>query len=125
MSKTFNLYEHTFVSFKLPARVVEDDDGMMTNHAWKRWVKDAWNGPMQIVLHTGKYVWIAAFYSHESTAYPEIKRVGDCRDAGYDQDGNCVLSIPVEWVDEYYTNEEADEIAAAMCADAELLSYAR
>ncbi len=103
MAKVYNQYEHTFVCVSHP------------NHS------DGWE-VHEIVLHTGSRVWIGGCYSMEN--HPEVKRVGDGTDNGYDDFGNCILSVPADWCS-FYTCEEADQIMACIDADEKLLSYAR
>jgi hypothetical protein len=81
-----------------------------------------WHGTFVIVLHSGEFVWVAASYFHEG--HPDIKRIGDGRNKGYDEHGNCILSVPAEWC-EYYTAEEANGIDECIAADDRLLRYAR
>jgi len=83
---------------------------------------DGWQGTFPIILQVGDRVWIAGSYSHEG--HEEVLRVGDGTNNGYDQDGNCVLSIPAAWC-RYYDEHEAECIERAADADARLLAYAR
>lgn len=105
MSKEFSIYEHTHVTVKHPTA--------------KR--GEGWDGTHEIILHTGKRVWIGASYAHERT--PEILQVGDGTPDGFDQTGNCVLSIPAEWCD-YYSPEDAEQIERALDADERLMGHA-
>lgn len=75
--------------------------------------------PAGIVLHTGEHVWVGATYADKPgiLADSPVRAVGDGRSAGFDQDGNCVLSVPVDRVKQYLTEEEAQQVAEAMCAD--------
>ena len=106
MSKTYSKFEHTHVM------VVHPDKS------------DGWEGPQQIILHTGGRVWIAGCYSMQG--HPGVLQagVGGPTATAYDEDGNCILAVPAEWC-EFYSPEEADEIAQGIDADEHLLSYAR
>lgn len=112
MSEVYDQYRHTFVLVNHPKADKEEP----------KWIDEAWEGPSEILLHTGKHVWIHTCYSAEG--HPDVKRVGDGRDSGYSQEGDCILSVPAEWCT-FYTNEEADGIAQCIAADADLLAYAR
>jgi hypothetical protein len=54
-----------------------------------------WNHPLPIVLHTGNRVWVAGNYAMK--IHPSIVQVGDCLSNGFDEHGNCILSVPEEW----------------------------
>jgi hypothetical protein len=84
------------------------------------WQDEAWKGVFSIVLATGDFVWVQADYSAEG--HPEVMRVGDGREKGYDHHGGCVLSVPAAWC-EYWTEEEANSIMMAQDADERLLDY--
>jgi hypothetical protein len=105
MSDTFNDMEHTFVTVKHPTA--------------KR--GEGWDGPFDIILHTGERVWIHGSYSHELT--PEILQVGDGTPHAYDRQGNCVFSVPAAWC-KYYTGLEAEDIMQAMDDDDTLMGHA-
>ena len=113
MSKTYDPHIHTFVTVNHPKNPKGDGTG---------WDNEGWRGCFEIVLHTGKHVWVPASCWHEG--HPDVKRVGDSRDNGYDDNGCCILSVPAEWC-QYYTNEEAHSIEMCIDADERLLSYAR
>jgi hypothetical protein len=104
MAKEYSRYDHTHVTVNHPTA--------------KR--GEGWDGAHGIILHTGTRVWVHASYAHERT--PEIKQVGDGENTGFDQDGNCILSVPASWCS-YYTVEEAEQIERLIDADEELLSY--
>jgi hypothetical protein len=87
-----------------------------------QWTDEGWQYPMPILLHTDTEVWIEGSYSMEG--HPEVKHVGDGRSKGYDQHGNCILSVPASWC-MYYTEEEANSIVECMDADERLLRYAQ
>ena len=77
--------------------------------------------PVQIVLDTGDYVWVATSYADDT---PEgVVQVGDGRSTGYSGDGQRILSVPAAWC-KFLTDEEAECIDRCMEADARLLSYA-
>lgn len=111
MSKTYDRHVHTHV-------VVD------TRHFAEPAIaaREGWGGTFPIVLHTGGRVWIGGSYSHALT--DEIARVGDGYGNGYDEDGNCLLSIPADWCS-FYDEDEAEGIERCLDADARLLSYAR
>jgi hypothetical protein len=111
MSKVYSDYDHTHVVVHHP-KAGKDD----------KWDHEGWRSTFPIVLHTGKQVWVMGSYSHEG--HPEVKRVGDSRDAGYDVHGNCILSVPADWC-HYFTETEAQAIEQMIDADDRLLSYAR
>ena len=115
-SKVYNPYEHTTVMVDHPKCGVSRELGKL------HWVDEAWRGPMGILLHVGNRVWVAGSYSHEG--HPEVLRVGDGRNNGYDEVGNCILSIPAEWCS-YLTCSEAESVEQMIYADDELLAYAR
>jgi hypothetical protein len=115
-------YEATHVCVKLPAEVL---DAVPSDEPDRRYyreqLREAWAGPMQIVLDTGARVWVAACYSHE--LHPEMKRVGQEDGNGYDCHGHCVLSIPSEWCT-FINDQEAEDVVKVMEVDAELLRHA-
>jgi hypothetical protein len=102
-SKQYVKQVHTHASFS----------GVFEDHKW----------PIDIVLHVGTHVWVSASYADETPA--GVVRVGDSRSNGYDEDGNCILSVPVEMVKEYFDEEEVSDIVQAVFADEKLLTYAR
>ena len=82
-----------------------------------------YHGPCNLLIHTGDYVWISACYAMEM---PEgVKQVTDGRTTGFDQQGNCIYSIPVEWVARYMDDEEMDQVIRAIDDDERLLRYAQ
>ena len=108
MATKYDKYEHTHVTINHPHGRVAQREG--------------WDGTHEIVLHTGEFVWVAGNYAH--APHPDIRQVGDTRNNGYDEDGNCVLSVPASWC-KFYTPEEANCIEECIHADEQLLSYAR
>lgn len=106
MTKEYNPNVHQFVAIKHPER---------------GWI---WEGPPHyILLHVGKYVFIPACYAMEQ--YEGVVQVGDGRSKGFDDTGNCIYSVPVEWVQSYLDEKEAEDIELMMEADAKLLRYAQ
>lgn len=106
MTTEYNGNVHCFVAICHP------------DHGW------IWEGgPHHILLHVGKYVFIPACYSMEQ--YPGVVQVGDGRSKGFDDTGNCIYSVPVDWVQSYLTEQEAEDIERMMDADAKLLRYAQ
>lgn len=104
MANQYNPHIHGFVSLKHPS---------------SGWL---YNGPVGIVLHAGKRVFINADYSMEK---PDgVLQVGDGVSKGFDENGNCIYSVPVEWVNSYLTDKEAGEMEMCIAADARLRSYA-
>lgn len=79
-----------------------------------------------ILMHFGEWVWIHAHYGDVHGEMPEgVSMVRDRDNNGYDEDGNCVLSVPTSYVIEYYTDEEYEDIGRMIDADQRLLRYAR
>ena len=106
MSNEYNANVHSFVTIKHP------------EHGW------IWEGgPFHILLHVGPFVFIPACYSMEQ--YPGVVQVGDGRSKGFDDTGNCIYSVPVEWVSGYFDEKEAGDIVQMQDADAKLLRYAQ
>lgn len=71
--------------------------------------------------HTGKHVWVAGCYAMKH--HPDIRQVGDSRDNAFDEDGNCILSVPADWC--WFMDEtEAECITHCIDADQRLLAYA-
>lgn len=86
--------------------------------------REGWGGTFPIVLHTGNRVWVEGSHMHD-LANGEIVQVTDGdKSKSFDDNGQCILSVPAEWC-KYYTEGEAENIEQAMDADARLLSYAR
>lgn len=106
MSKTYSKYEHTHVTIRHPDK------------------SDGWDGPHEIVLHTGTHVWIDGCYAMQGHAQVLQVGIGGPSSTAFDEDGNCVLAVPSEWC-EYWTLDEAESIEQMIYADAQLLSYAR
>lgn len=106
MSKTYSKFEHTHVMVAHPDKA------------------DGWSGPQEIVLHTGKHVWVGGCYAMQG--HPAVLQVGIGGPAStaYDEDGNCILAVPVEWC-EFFTPVEAEGIAQMMDCDERLLSHAQ
>lgn len=105
MAKTYDKYTHTHATFRVGG------DGRQTP-------------PLPIVLYCGGFVFLAADYGLEYAPDKEVVRVGDGRCRGYDDDGNCVLSVPAGRC-AFWTDEEAECIERSTEADELLLSYAR
>jgi len=99
--------EHTWVSIKHPTLGYSLFEG----------------GPRPIVLHTGPRVWVSGC-AFDPLAADGVVQVGDGTSAAFDEDGNCVLSVPAEWC-VYHTDEEAQGIEQCLDADERLLAYAR
>lgn len=102
MLRAYSKFEHTAVVVAHPT------------------MTEPWEGPFDIVLHTGEHVWVPASYSHEG--HPEVLRVGigGSVAADHDEDGNCILAVPAAWCN-FLTPEEAE--ACARVADAEAKAY--
>ena len=112
MAADYNHYTHTHVTVNHPKAKPEDD----------RWLNEAWDGTFGIILHTGDRVWVPGHYCH--LGHPDVIQVGDGTCKGYDQDGNCILSVPASWC-KFYTPEEAECIERCIDTDQQLLEYAR
>jgi len=97
--KLYIKYEHTHVLFNHPDKA------------------DGWDTPFDIVLHTGKHVWISANYAYQGHADLIQVGIGGPTSTAYDEDGNCILAVPVEWCAEYLTPEDAEQIEMARAAD--------
>lgn len=54
-----------------------------------------------------------------------VVQVSDGRSAGFDETGNCIYSVPVEWIARYLDEVEAEQIERCIDADQRLLSYAQ
>ena len=113
MATSYDFRDHSWVVVKHPQSQKSPE---------LYWEDEAWRGPHQIVLHVGTHVWIANSYAGEG--HPEVKRVGDGRSNGYDEQGCCVLSVPAAWCT-YYNHQEAESIERCMAIDNDLLAYAR
>ena len=110
MATKYDPHIHTHATINPPKRLDSE------------YADDLFRMPEEIILHTGERVWIPACYMTLGT-HPDIIQVGDGH-KGFDQDGNCVVSIPASWC-RYYTPEEAENIVQCIDADDRLLSYAR
>lgn len=77
--------------------------------------------PYEIVLYCGSHVFIAATYADE---IENAVQVGDGRCKSFDEQGNCILSVPAEQCTDFWTAEEYGNILAMMDADEQLLRYA-
>lgn len=97
MATEYDKYKHTHVMVKHPRPC----DCL-----------EAWESPMPILLVCGGRVWVSASYCHLS--HPEVVQVGDCRTNGYDDDGNCIVSIPAAWCT-YYEDKEAERATPIRC----------
>lgn len=102
----FRAYEATHVSVKTP-----DGETFLFEGT-----------PREIVLDTGKYVWVHSSYCDELP--PEVKQVGDGRDNGWSHEGNRIVSVPAEWCT-FHSPEEAENIERMIEADQQLLRYAK
>lgn len=107
MTKTYNKHEHAFVMLEHPTA--------------KR--GEGWDQPFEIVLYSAGRVWVPGSYAHER--HHDMIQVGDGLSNGFDADGNCIYSVPVSWVTDWYTPAEAEAICMCMDEDEKLLSYAR
>lgn len=84
------------------------------------------NGPVEIVLHTGRYVWLTGACNWIDDSTPLFKRVGDGRSDGCDKaTGACIISVPECYVTAYGTEEEAERINELMHIDSVMLQNAR
>lgn len=94
MTKTFCKFDHTAV-------VVDHPDKA-----------DDWDGSFDIVLRTATHVWVCATHSH--LGHPEVLQVGigGPSSTAYDEDGNCVLAVPIAWCT-YLTPDEAEGMELA------------
>jgi hypothetical protein len=110
MAKEYDYCRHTHCTIKLPESATTEKP------------RDWWTGTFSIVMVTGERVWFNGSYSNE--LFPGVVKVGDGLTNGFDPDGNCILSVPMEWCT-FYTEKEALDIEACIDADRTLLSYAR
>lgn len=110
MSKEYNSNIHIFVLF-------EPKNGLEVG---------SFEGPCQIVLHTGDRVWVGAC-SSDLPFEKEIdgQQVGDCLSKGFDRDGNCIVSIHTKHVHCYLNEDEAESVARSMKIDRDMLANAR
>ena len=108
MTTVYSEHEHTHCLVKHPKAVRGEE----------KWLDEAWEGYQPIILHTGSHVWVSQSYCGEG--HPEVRRVGDSRDNGYDTHGCCILSVPAEWCT-YGTDEDVE--MAQMARDAEDDAY--
>lgn len=107
---TYDKHMHTHVTFKDP----------LTNGF-------SFNYPSEIIHRTDNHIWVMASYA-DLPFGKEVygcSQIGDGKSSGYDEDGNCVVAIHLDFVREYLTEEEANSIVECMEADDRLLSYAR
>jgi hypothetical protein len=109
MAKEYDHWRHTHCMIKLP------------ESATTMKPRDWWTGTFSIVMVTGERVWFNGSYSNE--LFPGVVKVSDGISLGFDPDGNCILSVPMEWCT-FYTEEEAGDIEACIDADRKLLRYA-
>lgn len=116
MNKKYCKYSHTHVMVAHPKATL----GMINELGAKCWEDEGWKGPQGILLHTDTRVWIAGSYC--MIGHSDVKQIGD-GGVGFDEDGNCILSVPVEWCS-YMTVEEAEHEVQMMDIDSQLLSYA-
>jgi hypothetical protein len=110
MSKEFNGYIHSWVLF-------EPKHGLEVG---------SFEGPCPIVHHTGDRVWVAATYA-DLPFCKEIDgvQVGDGLSKGFDEQGNCVVSIAVKHVSSYLDDEEAECAARCLQIDRDMLANAQ
>lgn len=81
------------------------------------------HGAQPIIHTTDKRVWVEVSYANE---YPQdlFTTVTDgIEPSGYDDDGNKIISVPIEYCT-FYTAEEYDMICRCIDADERLLGYA-
>jgi hypothetical protein len=109
-SKIYNSEIHNFVIIDHP----KSPKANMTREGW--WNDEAWEGAFEIVHHTREYVWVLLNYCAEG--HSEVKRVGDARNNGYDEYGNCVLSVPVAWC-RYLSSDDAEAMARELDPEAD------
>ena len=87
---------------------------------------DKFAGTFAIMLVVGRgekqRVWVNADY-HLSGIEGFIT-VGDGQNSGTDDDGCCIVSVPIEAVAGFWTEEEAESIEACEAVDEQLLAYA-
>ena len=110
MATEYNKYAHTHVTIN-HIKAAKDDS----------WCNEAWEGTHEIILHTGDRVWVLGCYMH--LGHSDVIQVVDGQNKGFDEDGNCILSVPAAWC-KYYSYKEAEDIEQCIYADAQLLSYA-
>ena len=79
--------------------------------------------PCLIALHTGDRIWVDANYAMVGI-HPDILQVGDGH-KGFDEVGNCIISIPASWAKIYLTVEEAEAAFMMIEIDAQLMAFAR
>jgi hypothetical protein len=117
MTKQYDYLTHLWVQVAHPPAHVDLRKG------GDGWSDEGWHGPQRIVIHAGERVWIEGCYSMEG--HPEVVRIGDGLTNGYDEQGNCLLSVPAAWCVAFYTDKEAEDVMLCMDADERLLGYAR
>lgn len=80
------------------------------------------HGPSPIVRVTDKRVWIEVNYADE---YPQnlFVMVTDGTDNEYDEDGNKIISVPIEYCT-FHTAEEYNTICCRIDADERMLANA-
>jgi hypothetical protein len=106
-SKVYDDNIHNFV-------IIDHPKCTINKYGELPWEDEAWKGAFEIVHHTREYVWVSLNYCAEG--HPEVKRVGDARNNGYDEHGNCILSVPVAWCS-YLSSDDAEALARAQDAE--------
>jgi hypothetical protein len=82
------------------------------------------NRPLEIVHAPKGRVWV--WLSYADKLPPEAVRVGDGLNDGYDEEGNFLVSLPIDMDDTMFlTDEDVESLWAMMDADAFLLACAR
>jgi hypothetical protein len=97
-TSTYSKYDHTAVLVSHPDK------------------PDGWDGAFDIVLHTGKHVWVVGSYAHQGHADLIQVGIGGPTSSAFDEDGNCILAVPVEWC-RFLTPEEADQYELSSAAE--------
>ena len=109
MSDTYNKHSHTFVMIEVNRQ-----------HPMKENVILHDNELFQIVHVTSDRVWISATYADEIV---NAVQINDTFSNGFDEDGNCLLSVPMSQC-KFYTDDEAETIHQCMEIDQAMLRNA-
>lgn len=79
-------------------------------------------GPHPILLMVGDRVWMLNDY--HLVGIEGVLHVGDGTSNGFDEDGQCIVSIPAAWCT-FMDEAVAESVSRCIEEDQKLLSYAR
>lgn len=131
MRKEYSKYESLFVQVKHPKMPKSKarhgalrNESPTRSNSYTYWSDDAWDRPVAIILYTGTHVWVDG--DCRMLGHPEAihVRVNTTRAGSFDEDGNCIIAVPIAWCIAFYSQEEAETVMRCMDEDEKLLRYA-